>query len=212
MQNSLFHKYTFLVILFTVISSLVNGQSKAYPPGHGSYRLSVFDTAFEKALFKGTFDISKHHLSGLFFIKRTSPGSVRIMFSNEMGMTFFDVELNGDEFIIHSCFPSLNKASLMKMLSNDFRLLLIPAANIKSMKLLKSKDPGQVVFKVKPPKGSFLYTWNKDSGRICRIQTSNAFFNKTDLILEGDNGPEPKKISISNPMIRLHIRMTYLGK
>jgi hypothetical protein len=212
MRNSLFHKFTFLVVLFTGISSLINGQSKTSGPGQGPQTWSVFDTAFEKALFKGTLDISKHHLSGLFFMKRTSPGSIRIMFSNEMGMTFFDVELKGDEFIIHSCFPSLNKASLMKMLHSDFRLLLIPATNIKYMKPLKSKDPGQVVFKVKYPKGAFRYTWDKESGRICRIQTLNAFFNKTDLLLEGNKGPAPKKISMSNPMIRLHIIMTYLSK
>jgi hypothetical protein len=211
MRSSLLHKCWLLIVMLAGISSLASGQANGYNPGQG-YTLSVFDTSFEKALFKGTFDISKHHLSGLFFIKRISQDDVRIMFSNELGMTFFDLELKGNEFIIHSCFPSLNKAALMKILEADLRLLLKPLTKITRMKPEKSADPDQVVYSVRSDKGSYSYTWDKISGRICRIRTSHAFMGKTDLLLEGDEGLQPKKIHLANPTIKLHIRMTLLSK
>ena len=211
MRNSLLHRCIFLLILLSGISPLVKGQNNGNSPGQG-YTFSVFDTAFEKALFKGTFDISKHHLSGLFFIKSSSPGEYRIMFSNELGMTFFDLELKGDEFIIHSCFPSLNKPSLMKILEADLRLLLIPLPKTTKMYLAKSANPDQVVFNVRSARSSFRYTWDKSSGRIRRIRTSHATIGKTDLILDGVEGLQPKKIHIANPFIKLHIRMTFLSK
>ncbi len=86
-------------------------------------------------LFKASLDIKKHHLSGLLIIKRMDssgdegkPDSAihpvfRIVFSNEIGMTFFDLELKSDSFKVISCFESLNKSALMKIFETDFRLL-----------------------------------------------------------------------------------------
>jgi len=187
------------------------GQQKGYMPGKGPYTTAIFDSSFEKALYKGSLDIAKHHLSGLFFMKRISGNSIRIVFSNELGMNFFDLELKGDEFIVHSCFPSLDRASLLKILENDFRLLLIPDTTVTRMKRGKSKDPELLIFGVNSSRGSFHYTYDKDSGKIRRIQTSRSIMGRTDLRVYGDNLLQPKKIHIFNPTIRLHISMTFLS-
>ena len=211
MQSFLFHRYLLTFLLLSGFSAPGLCQTAGYSPAEGPLSRSIFDSTFEKALYKGTFDISKHHLSGLFFMKRTSATSIRILFSNELGMNFFDVELKDDQFIVHSCFPSLNKPSLLKLLENDFRLLLLQEKNITRMKLMKSKDPEQIIYGITSSRRSFRYTYNKASGRILRVQTLHAFLGKTDLSVSGDGGLQPRKIHISNPTIRLHIRMTFLS-
>jgi len=188
------------------------GQQKGYMPGQSTYSNAIFDSSFEKALYKGSLDISKHHLSGLFYVKRVSLNSIRILFSNELGMNFFDFELKGDEFIVHSCFSSLERASLLKLLENDFRLLLIPDTTvITRMTRGRSRDPELVIFGVKSARGSFHYTYDKNSGKIRRIQTSRSIMGRTDLRVYGYERLQPTKIHISNPTIRLHIRMTFLS-
>ncbi len=211
MQSFWFHRYLMTFLFLAGLTSAGLGQTGGTSQERAPYSTSIFDSTFEKALYRGTFDISKHHLSGLFFIKRTSATSIRILFSNELGMNFFDVELKDDQFIVHSCFPSLDKASLMKILENDFRLLLIPEKNITRMKRGRSKDPEQLVVGITSSRGSFRYTYDKDSGRILRIQTLRTVLGKTDLRVYGDGGLQPKKIHITNSTIRLHIRMTFLS-
>jgi hypothetical protein len=187
------------------------GQHERTVPRQIPYPTAIFDSSFEKALYKGSLDISKHHLTGLFFLKRVSVNSVRIVFSNEMGMTFFDLELKGDDFIVHSCFPSLERASLLKLLKNDFRLLMFPDTTVTRMKPGRSGDSGLLIFRVKSARGSFHYTYDKDSGKIIRIQTSRSIMGRTDLRINGDKRLEPTKIYISNSTIGLQINMTFLS-
>jgi hypothetical protein len=211
MRNSCFHKPLLIILLWIVLPAWTMGQQRKYQPGQGPYTTAIFDSAFGKALYKGSLDISKHHLSGLFYMKRISENAVRILFSNELGINFFDLELKGDELIVHSCFPSLNRLSLLKLLENDFRLLLVPDTSVTRMKRGRSKDPELLIFGVRSARGSFHYTYDKDSGKIRRIQTSRSVIGRTDLRVYGDEGLQPKKIYITNPTIRLHIRMTFLS-
>ena len=201
-----------LLILFCwiVLSPWILGQQKNYVSGQGPYTTAVFDSSFEKALYKGSLDISKYHLSGLFLLKRTSANSVRIVFSNELGISFFDFELKGDEFIVHSCNSFLDRAPLLKYLGNDFRLLLVPDKTVTLMERRRSRDPNLIIFGIVSARGSFRYTYEKDSGRICSIQISRSVMGRTDLRVYGDDSVQPEKINISNPTIRLHIRMTLL--
>jgi hypothetical protein len=211
MRSSLFHKLLLILFLWIGLSPWIMGQPKGNVSGQGPYTTAIFDSLFEKALYKGSLDISKHHLSGLFYLKRVSGSSVRILFSNELGMNFFDLELKGDKFIVHSCFPSLDRASLLKLLENDFRLLLVPDTTVIRMKRGRSKDPELLVFGMKTARGSFHYTYDKVSGKIRRIQTSRSVMGRTDLRVYGDMRLQPGKIHITNPAIRLHIRMTFLS-
>jgi hypothetical protein len=187
------------------------GQKKENVPGHFTYTTSIFDSSFKKALYKGSLNISKHHLTGLFFLKRISLNTVRIVFFNELGMSYFDLEITENKLLIHSCFPSLNRKSLLQLIENDFRLLLIADNTIIKVKPSQSKEPEFLVFRVKSKRGSYRYTYEKDSGKIHGVQSSGAIIGRTDLIVYGDDGLQPVKISISNPTIHLHLRMTFLS-
>jgi hypothetical protein len=100
---------------------------------HQPWQVTPFSSRF--VLFKASLDIKKHHLTGLLVVKRMdslqdteNPGRdsrpvYRIVFANEIGMTFFDLELTGDSLKVVSCFESLNRKALMKIFRTDFLLL-----------------------------------------------------------------------------------------
>jgi len=202
----------FVVLLLRIgLSFPAECQGTTPVPGTSPVTTDVFDSSFVKALYKGTFDISKNHLGGLFMIKRTAQNSIRILFSNEFGMKIFDFEFRRDTFLVHYCFPSMERKSLLNLLEKDLRLLLVPDLSVKKTKPVKSKDAGLLVLKIRSLRGSFLYSYDKVSGRIRRVQTSGAVFGKTDLQLSGDSGLQPAGISLDNPVIGLHIKMTLLG-
>jgi len=212
MQNSLLHRLILLIALLITGSQWTMGQHDDDTSGKSIEVPSLFDSTFETALYKGSLDISRHHISGLFFIKKISGEDVRIIFSNELGFSFFDLEFKGNNFIVHSCFPSLSRTSLLKLFENDFRLLFFPDTTIIHMKRGKSKDPELFVFRVKSAKGAFRYTVDKDSGKIRRIQTLKSIMGKTDLWVYGESSRQPQKLHIMNSAIRIHFKMVFIKK
>jgi hypothetical protein len=210
MKNSWFHNSLLISILWIVNSSSISAQPTRNVHEQVVITHTIFDSTFKKALFKGSLDIGKHHLTGLFFIKRISDDTFRIVFSNEIGMNYFDLESKEDSLIIHSCFPSLNRKSLLQLIDNDIRYLVFPLRNIIKIKTIQSKDSGLILYGIKSKKGSFIYSITKESGRICRIQTKHAIMGKTDIHLEYAAN-NIRKIIITNPTIGLLLHMTLLS-
>jgi hypothetical protein len=163
---------------------------------------------FDKALFKASLDISKHHLTGLLFMKQTSDTSVRMVFSNEIGMNYFDFEFVREQFVIHYCFPSLSRKSLLKILESDFRLLL-PDNSVKILKVLHpAENPSDTEYKVKSTAGRYFYTLENNSKRISLITSSGKFLKKTRIIFSSTGIGVPGKIRILNPTIKLTLSLT----
>jgi hypothetical protein len=68
----------------------------------------------------------KFHLSGVLFFKTLENGTVRAIFQNEMGFTFFDFEWDTrDSFKVNSIIPQLDKPAVVKTLKKDMNLLLM---------------------------------------------------------------------------------------
>ncbi|MGA3012743.1 MAG: hypothetical protein ABSD71_01785 [Bacteroidales bacterium] len=210
MKNSWSHNFLLVSILWSLFSFNISAQTTQSVQEQKRFTTPIFDSTFKKGLFKGSLDISKHHLTGLFFLKRISDTAIRIAFSNEIGMSYFDLESKGDSLIIHSCFPSLHKKSLLHLIQNDIRYLVLPIGSIIKIKALQSKDSGLISYRIKSKKGSFIYSISKESGRICRIQTKRAIMGKTDIHLEY-TANNIRKIIITNPTIGLQLHLTLLS-
>ncbi len=88
--------------------------------------LQKFKPAFGTALYRTRVDVVGNHLSGLLLIKKMPDSSLRLVFSNEMGFTFFDFEFatNGN-FKVYSVVKQMNKKAVLKTLRKDFELILM---------------------------------------------------------------------------------------
>lgn len=165
---------------------------------------------FKKALFKGSLDIREHHLTGLLFIKKTSDSSYRIVFNNEIGMKFFDLELFREDYKVHYCFPSLSRKSLLKILETDFRILLTGNLSDVQKNSLVERTTDTSIFKIISTSGKYLVTVDNLTSRIIEISSIRQMMRKTRVSFTLSEDIIPKKINIQNPLIKLSFKLTRL--
>jgi hypothetical protein len=171
----------------------------------------VFEDDFQKGLFRATLDISDNHLTGFIFIKKISDTSYRILFSNDFGMQIFDFEFLEDEFIVHYCFPSMNRKSLISLLKNDFRIILFSNTGIKKITSQESDYKEDLTYKIKSKTGKWIFRTSGASRKILSIRSVGKFISKTRI--DVDHSDElVTGITISNPLIKLLINMTRISR
>ena len=72
--------------------------------------IQKFKPAFTVALYSTTVNVVGNHLSGLLLIKKMPDSSTRMVFSNEMGLTFFDFEFTPEgNFKVYSIIKKMIK-------------------------------------------------------------------------------------------------------
>lgn len=88
--------------------------------------LQKFVPNFKRALYQTTVDVAGNHLSGILLIKEMPDTSLRVVFSNEAGVKFFDFEFSKNgAFQVYSIIEKMNKESVKKTLRKDFQLIFM---------------------------------------------------------------------------------------
>ena len=97
-----------------------------YMPQNTSELKPIFDKVLYNCQVDGKTPLGKKfHLSGLLVMKEMPEGGTRIVFQNQMGLTYFDFGWDqADRFEVHSVIEQMNKPALLKLLKKDFELLL----------------------------------------------------------------------------------------
>jgi len=172
----------------------------------------IFDSAFDKALFKASLDVRDHNMTGLLFVKKMTDSVHRIIFSNEFGMTFFDFELTADSFNVVYCFEPMNKKGLIRIFETDFRLLLAKLDDPDDCTWYLQKGSGTNICKT----GKEGYTiWNSlspDCNSIVERSGYSNFIDKTILSYHFNNGTIPAGVTILNPLIKLKLRLSLISR
>ena len=140
--------------------------------------LQKFKPAFTVTLYKTTVDVVGNHLSGLLLIKKMPDSSTRMVFSNEMGFTFFDFEFAADgKFKVYSIIKKMNKRSVINTLQHDFELVLMN--NLDNSKVsVKTKD-GLTYFIFPQTKGFNYYITNLSGDELVRMERAS---NKKTIV------------------------------
>jgi hypothetical protein len=120
---------------------------------------SEFQNSDSTILFKTEINIFKNEFSGITVIKPTENQSHRIVFLNEVGMKFFDLEISNDTFIVHQMFEPLNKKSFINMLVSDFKTMLFYEIDIDNSQIYQSQKTKYFVLKSEN-KRTFYYLNN----------------------------------------------------
>ena len=171
---------------------------------------SPFASGFEKALFKATMDIGKTHLSGLVLVKKTTDTTFRIVFSNEMGFTFFDLEMKNNTLFPMTLFESFNRKSFLKILEKDLAILLASGFSPASGKYYKNPSPPETILFNNKTKTYLKLADNRlDTAKLLAGTTP---IDKTIISMRtGENG-FPLRIIIRNPGIRFVYRLSLLNR
>lgn len=84
-------------------------------------------------IYKANIDFLDKHFGGLLIIKKTDLKSHRIVFTTEMGNKIFDFSFINNDFQVNFIPEELNRKIVLKILEQDFRVLIC-----KEPKIVKS--------------------------------------------------------------------------
>lgn len=233
MKNSIFVNL-FLVILFGGCVSVrppdlsrIAGSSCIGAPVAGNND-TILTTAspfrtFDKGLFKATMSIKHKDLSGLLLIKKVdtlfdlSGGNAvkertyRIVFANEIGLTFFDLGVSADGFNVYQCFESLHRKALLSILKTDFRLLLgLYPPDVAGIYF--QEGAGRQVIKAH---GGSLTVWetrNQRGDTLLNVSGKSTIADAVHIGFQRYRSGVPGAISIENRVIGLQINLKRISE
>lgn len=136
----------------------------------------TFQVDFDRELYScqvyGKTPLGKRfHLSGLLFFKKMEDGGVRVVFQNQMGVSFFDFGWDtANVFTVYQVMDQMNKPALIKTLKKDFELLLYK--NLKTpAKGLYTNESGRDYLKYELERGFVYYIF--EQGNIVQIENAD---------------------------------------
>lgn len=109
------------------------------PAAREILRAPVYTRELYRCVVDGGFLFKKYHISGVLLFKRFEDKSERVVFQNELGVSFFNFKWDAnDSFSVTSVMPQLNKQAVLRILQTDFELLLRKNLDTSGIQQLKS--------------------------------------------------------------------------
>jgi hypothetical protein len=177
--------------------ALVAGCSSPYrhlqklPDGSGTamqYK-PVFDKALYRCIVDGRVVFKKYHISGLLFFKTLENGTVRAIYQNEMGLTFFDFEWSKDDsFKINKLIPQFNKQAVVKVLKKDMELFLMKGLEERKEILYTNRGKEYLSCYTIDERGSACYVQHMDT--LVRIENLGKRKTVTTINIAGKQVPD----------------------
>ena len=135
--------------------------------------IEKFKPAFLREEYKTSVDVIGKHISGLLLVKYMTDSSTRIVFTNELGLSFFDFGFSADDgFIVFHIVPQMNHPALIKTLRRDFDLIMF--RNLDSNKSYNLADSLEIYHAFPQKKGVNYYITDEQCNRLIKMQRSSA--------------------------------------
>ena len=159
--------------------------------------LQKFKPNFTVALYNTQVDVVGNHLSGLLIIKKMPDSSTRMVFSSEMGLTFFDFEFSADgSFKVHSIIKKMNKRSVIKTLQHDFELVLMNRLDNRTASVRTNEN---LIYHIFPQgKGYNYYITNSSVTELVRMERASRKKTIVEAIMRNFTRGIPDTIGISH--------------
>ena len=197
-------KYKLIIILTLFLHSCMITDFKQVSNDF-EYKKILSDT-LNSYVYRARIKLYDKDFSGLIIIKPKKKKH-RIVFLNEIGMKFFDFEISNNSYKTYHIFQAMNKKMLIKLLVNDFRLILMTDINNKS-KFLIEKKTGKYAIKPKNVKEYYLFDNNPllpFSANRYSIIRKNVFLNYEDY-----TNNIPHHIKIKHKNINFEMNLTFI--
>jgi hypothetical protein len=132
--------------------------------------IKKFSPKFKQTLYSAYVDVTRHHFSGILYFKLMPDSSMRVVFTNEMGIKFFDFGFTSDNhFTKYYILPEMDKKVVVTALRKDMELALL-RPDIARAKILE--DAAYTYIAV-PDKGGHDYYVTEHCEKLVRIEKSS---------------------------------------
>lgn len=200
----------FRIIYLILSSSLLFLLSCA--PAHKAMQAATADVSgiqkfkppFTVALYSTTVNVMGNHLSGLLLIKKMPDSSTRMVFSNEMGLTFFDFEFTPEgNFKVYSIIKKMDKKSVIKTLRHDFELILMNTLDNSTASVRTENNQRYFIFP--QTKGFNYYITNPEATELIRMERASSKKTIVEAVMLNYNNGVPDSIGISHKTFEFNI-------
>ncbi len=197
-------KIIIIVVVIVFLQSCaitgLNSVSKSF-----EYEKILSDTS-KTYIYRASLDLYDNDFSGMIIIK-PQEDNFRIVFINEIGMKFFDIEVFEETHKVNHIFEPMNKKMLINLLVSDFRFILMN--NLKSdFKIYEEKGSGLIAIKPKGKKE--VYFFNNQSKFPEKAVKYSIFRKMVFLTYEDYKEEVPKHISIKHKNIKFSMDLKFL--
>jgi hypothetical protein len=158
--------------------------------------IQILKPDFHHVVYKTSVDVIGKHISGLLVVKRMPDSSTRVVFTNEMGFSYFDFGFPPDSgFKVYFIIPQMNKEALVRTLRKDFELLLF--RNMETSKSCALKDSGLIYHAYPQIEGVNYYITDSNCRQLVKMQRASTKKPVMEAVIFGDSHDiSPDSISI----------------
>lgn len=204
-----------LLLSSLVIIICLAGCKSAYKtlsPGIGDASCLVrLAPAFNSTLYNTQVNVIGKHLSGLLLFKEMPDSSLRVVFSSEMGVKFFDFEFGANgSFKVYQVMSQLNKKTVINTLRSDFELLLM--RNLSQRQTFVKSDGLNTWYGFNAGKETHYYITNKNCDTLLRIENAMKRKPKVQIAMMGFNNRIPDSIGITHRNFNFDIGLKYIKR
>ena len=170
----------------------------------------IKSTHLSTAWYSTAVDVYDNHISGLLVIKNMPDSTIRVVFTNEAGITFFDFEFSDrGDFIVHFVVHQLDKKYVLQTLRKDFELILgIPFHN---GKIESWAGNDQLIFGVKKKKETAYFITSKDCASLRNMEYGSDRKRKVSVLIVGSY-PSPEAFEITHHTFDMKLKLKHLPR
>lgn len=172
--------------------------------------IESFRPDITSVLYNSHINVVGKHLSGLLLFKKMEDSSTRVLFSNEMGVKFFDFEFAPSGFKVIYCIKQLNKKVVINELKKDIGLLIFYQINIKSGECLQSDNELYFAFKSGPETN--YYITDKKCTNLNKIENATAKKKKILFTLTDYKSGMPDSVYIEHQNFEFNISLKQIER
>ena len=157
--------------------------------------LYKFKPAISRAIYRTSVDVNKKHISGMLLIKTMADSSIRVVFSNAMGFSFFDFGFSrGNEFKVYQIISQMDKKAVIKTLRKDFELVLF--MNMQEKNRFTLADSAFNYYGFPQAKGVNYYITDKNCSTLVKMERSSKRKPVVEAMMTFNKESIPDSISI----------------
>lgn len=164
----------------------------------------------DSAWFVARVDVVGKHLSGLLLVKELEDRSTRLVFTNEVGVTFFDLEfLQDGRFEVKKIIEPLNRKVVIETFRDDFSLLLgYPFKG--DLKGWWNKE--ERYFGIANGKERTYFTTGSECDSLRSLEAGSARKLKVSITMNGGVQRRPERIIIRHHTFNMTITLNLIDK
>lgn len=136
--------------------------------------------------------------------------SVRVVFTNEVGVTFFDFEFGkGEVFKVRQVISQLDRKAVIALLRKDFEAILMRGVNEK-LQIFTRK--GEIFYARVGKKETDYFITDKDCASLLRIEKASKRKKKMEVLLIGDQQKAPDSVYLKHFTFDMQIALKKLQR